>query len=99
MVTQMPPEPKNLLEEIMCDADLDYLGRTDFVPVSINLYKELAERKKIDSILEWNQTQISFIKKHQYFTKTAQKLREVNKKNQLENIQREIKREMEMNDE
>jgi len=99
LVTQMPPRPKNLLEEIMCDADLDYLGRTDFVPVSINLYKELAERNKIDSILEWNKMQLKFIKNHQYFTKTAQKLREVNKKNQLQNIQKEIKREMEQHDE
>jgi len=98
-VTQMPPQPTNLLEEIMCDADLDYLGRTDFVPVSINLYKELAERKKIDSLLEWNHMQIKFIEKHQYFTKTAQKLREVNKKKQLENIQQEIRREMEEGDE
>ena len=96
LATQMPPKPKNLLEEIMCDADLDYLGRTDFVPVSINLYKEYHERKKIDSILEWNQMQLKFIKVHQYFTKTAQKLREVNKKKQLENIQNEIKKEMEM---
>jgi len=97
--TQMPPRPKNLLEEIMCDADLDYLGRTDFVPVSINLYKELHERNKIDSILEWNQMQLDFIKKHHYFTKTAQKLREVNKKNQLEVIREEIKRELEQADE
>lgn len=98
-VTQMPPRPKNLLEEIMCDADLDYLGRTDFVPVSINLYKELHERNKIDSILEWNKMQLDFIKKHHYFTKTAQKLREVNKNKQLENIQEEIRKQMELNDE
>ena len=99
LVTQMPPNPKNLLEEIMCDSDLDYLGRTDFVPVSINLYKEYHERKKIDSILEWNQMQLKFIKGHQYFTKTAQKLREVNKNKQLQNIQNEIKKELEMDDE
>lgn len=99
LTTQMPPEPKNLLEEVMCDADLDYLGRADFVPVSINLYKELHERNKIDSILEWNKMQIQFIKKHQYFTKTAQKLREVNKNKQLENIQNEIRREMSEGDE
>ena len=97
-VTKMPPQPKNLIEQIICDADLDYLGRTDFVPVSINLYKELHDRKKIDSILEWNQMQLKFIKSHQYFTKTAQKLREVNKKKQLENIQSEIKKEMERDD-
>ncbi|NOQ27099.1 MAG: HD domain-containing protein [Bacteroidales bacterium] len=99
LVTQMPPEPKNLLEEIMCDADLDYLGRTDFVPVSINLYKEFHERNKIDSILEWNKMQFNFIKNHQYFTKTAQKLREVNKNMQLDNIQIEIQKEVEIEDE
>ncbi|MFP4025922.1 MAG: adenylate/guanylate cyclase domain-containing protein, partial [Thiohalospira sp.] len=99
LVTQMPPQPKNLLEEIMCDADLDYLGRIDFVPVSINLYKELHERNKIDSIQEWNKLQIEFIKRHQYFTETAQKLREVNKNKQLENIKNEIRREMEEGDE
>jgi hypothetical protein len=78
---------------------LDYLGRTDFVPVSINLYKELYERNKIDSLMEWNKMQIEFIKKHQYFTKTARQLREVNKNKQLENIQNEIRREMEKVDE
>ena len=26
MVTKLPPRPKNLLEQIICDADLDYLG-------------------------------------------------------------------------
>ena len=83
----------------MCDSDLDYLGRTDFVPVSISLYKELAERNKIDSILEWNKMQLKFIKNHHYFTKTAQNLREVNKKKQLENIQAEIKRELAQHDE
>ena len=53
-------------------------------------------KNKIDSILEWNKMQLEFIKKHQYFTKTAQKLREVNKNMQLQNIQNEIKKEMEL---
>jgi hypothetical protein len=25
MATKLPPKPENLLEEIMCDSDLDYL--------------------------------------------------------------------------
>lgn len=90
MATRMPPQPQNLLEEIMCDADLDYLGRTDFAPVSVNLYKEMHERGKIKNLEEWNDHQSNFIKGHHYFTKTAQKLREVKKKKQLENIQEEL---------
>ena len=81
--TKLPPNPKNKLEEIMCDADLDYLGRSDMIPVSNTLYLELQERDKIKSINDWNRMQIKFISGHQYFTETARNLREVNKQMQL----------------
>jgi hypothetical protein len=86
MSTKLPPQPKNLLEEIMCDADLDYLGRTDFIPVSNTLYKELHEHGKIGTLREWNEMQIKFIGQHSYFTKTARKLRNVNKQSQLDKL-------------
>lgn len=86
MSTQLPPRPKNLLEEIMCDADLDYLGRTDFIPVSNMLYRELHEHGKIGSLRDWNEMQVKFITKHSYFTKTACKLRNVNKQSQLDKL-------------
>jgi len=92
MATKLPPRPKNLLEAIICDSDLDYLGRTDFIPVSNMLYKELHEHGKIGSLHEWNTLQIKFIEKHQYFTNTARKLRNVNKKSQLENIKNWIEK-------
>ncbi|OFY37582.1 MAG: guanylate cyclase [Bacteroidetes bacterium GWF2_38_335] len=84
--TKHPPEPKNLLEEILCDADLDYLGRGDFIPVSQNLFRELFERNKVKTIEEWNRMQLKFIETHQYFTETARQLRNVNKANQLEKL-------------
>lgn len=81
--TRMPPSPTNLLEQIICDADLDYLGRPDFIPVSQKLFRELFERNKIKSVEEWNKMQIKFIEGHQYFTETARKLRSENKTEQL----------------
>jgi adenylate cyclase len=86
MTTKLPPLPKNKLEKIMCDADLDYLGRSDMIPVSNSLYRELKEMDKIGSLRDWNELQVKFISKHQYFTKTAQSLREVNKQKQIERI-------------
>jgi len=86
MNTKNPPEPKTLLEMIICDADLDYLGRTDFIPVSGNLYRELKEYGKIKSIDGWNRLQIKFIENHQYFTATARNMRDVNKNKQLEKL-------------
>ena len=87
MSTKLPPNPTNLLENIICDSDLDYLGRSDFIPVSNTLYEELKARDKMGSLNDWNKIQVKFISGHQYFTKTARSLREVNKQLQIERIQ------------
>jgi class 3 adenylate cyclase len=87
MVTKLPPKPSDLLEEIICDSDLDYLGRSDFIPVSNTLFEELKAQNKMKELNEWNKMQIKFISGHQYFTKTARSLREVNKQLQIERIQ------------
>ncbi|MCA1746418.1 MAG: HD domain-containing protein, partial [Bacteroidales bacterium] len=91
MATKMPPQPKDLLQEIICDADLDYLGRSDMIPVSNMLYKELKEQNKIGTLNDWNKLQVKFITGHQYFTRTARALREVNKQKQIERIRELIK--------
>jgi adenylate cyclase len=86
MATQLPPNPKDKMEEVICDSDLDYLGRTDFIPVSNTLFSELKDRQMVGSWQDWNEMQLGFIKKHQYFTKTARNLREVNKQQQIERL-------------
>jgi Adenylate cyclase, family 3 (some proteins contain HAMP domain) len=90
MSTKLPPKPTNLLENIICDSDLDYLGRSDFIPVSNTLYEELKAQNKMGSLNDWNKIQVKFISGHQYFTKTARRLREVNKQLQIERIQSTI---------
>jgi adenylate cyclase len=87
MSTKLPPQPTNLLEEIICDSDLDYLGRSDFIPVSNTLFEELKAQNKMKSLNDWNKIQVKFISGHQYFTKTARSLREVNKQLQIDRIQ------------
>jgi len=87
MSTKLPPKPQNLLEEIICDSDLDYLGRSDFIPVSNTLFEELKAQNKMGSLNDWNKIQVKFILGHQYFTNTARSLREVNKQLQIERIQ------------
>ena len=86
MATKLPPKPKNLLERIICDSDLDYFGRVILFRFPIPLYTELKEINKIGTLNEWNKLQLKFISGHQYFTKTAQSLREVNKQKQIERI-------------
>jgi len=84
--TKVPQNPHNLLEEIMCDADLDYLGRPDFIPISQNLFRELFERGKIDSIEQWNKMQYKFITQHHYFTETAKRSGEPGKQQVLKEL-------------
>lgn len=71
MATKIPQSPKTLLEQIICDADLDYLGRNDFEPISRNLYKEFIVFKIIPEDIIWDHIQIKFFESHHYFTGTS----------------------------
>lgn len=86
-VTAIPHKPKNQLEEIICDADLDYLGRDDFHEIADKLRRELKEHGKIQSDKQWDEIQIGFLKKHKYFTKTAIKTRRKKKKQNIKEVQ------------
>lgn len=76
MATKIPQTPHNLLEEIICDADLDYLGRDDFWTIGTKLFHELTEMGILQNEQEWNKLQLKFLENHQYFTRSARMIRE-----------------------
>lgn len=84
--TKVPQQPQNHLEQIICDADLDYLGRADFFEIGNNLYKEFMEQGVVRDFKEWNLLQIRFLESHRYFTKTSLKRREKVKLHYLQTI-------------
>lgn len=86
--TKIPQSPKNKLEEIICDADLDYLGRNDYESISTNLYNELNTSNPI-SASDWLQIQIDFIEQHQYFTETSIRMRNEKKAEILESLKKQ----------
>jgi predicted metal-dependent HD superfamily phosphohydrolase len=76
MATEIPQSPKNKLEEIIADADLEYLGTKDATEKAEHLFKEW---KYLDPSLtrdKWNEKQISFLKAHHYFTKFCKENKE-----------------------
>jgi hypothetical protein len=79
MATRIPQSPKNLLEQIIADADLDYLGRDDFWTIGNKLFEELQMYGIIHTEDEWNALQIRFLDQHHYFTKTAIETRKAQK--------------------
>src|ERR1035437_2729022 len=58
MATRIPQTPHNKLEQIICDADLDYLGREDFFTIGNKLYDELCMYGIINNEHEWNKLQV-----------------------------------------
>lgn len=75
MATKFPHEPKSHLDMIICDADLDYLGREGFEEMSEKLRSELISYNFITRETNWFSYQIDFFNKHKFFTKTAIKNR------------------------
>lgn len=69
--TRVPQEPRNHLEQIICDADLDYLGRDDFWTIGDKLFLELQVYGIIRNEREWDALQVRFLEGHHYFTPTA----------------------------
>ncbi len=70
--TRMPRKPKNLLEEIICDADLHHLGTNKFESIT-ELYKKEVEALQCCGIpeKEWNKNNIIFLEQHKFFTDYA----------------------------
>jgi hypothetical protein len=73
---------------IICDADLDYLGRNDFYKIADTLYAELNHFGLINTKQQWNMLQEVFLVAHHYFTNTAKENRAAKKQQHLEEIQR-----------
>ena len=89
--TRIPQSPKNQLERIICDSDLDYLGRNDFYEISNRLYKELKAASMVFNKTHWNKAQIKFLEAHKYHTAFAQKNRQPKKEMRIIEIKKLLK--------
>lgn len=88
MATRIPQTPKTHLEQIICDADLDYLGRDDFYTIGSTLLQELRAYNVINTEEEWNRIQVRFLSAHAYFTDTNIQRRTPKKNLYLEELTR-----------
>jgi uncharacterized protein len=68
MATKILQTPKNKLEEILADADLEYLGTTDVAIKAHLLFRELQSLTPSLNEATWNKMQITFLETHHYFT-------------------------------
>ena len=86
MATKIPQSPKNKLEAVICDADLDYLGRDDFYYIGSTLFQEFKTYKVVDNVEDWNRLQVNFLEKHSFFTSTNLKRRSSKKQQYIQEL-------------
>ncbi len=68
MATKILQTPTTKLEEIMADADLEYLGSNTVEEKAHLLFRELQSLTPSLNETTWNKMQISFLETHHYFT-------------------------------
>jgi predicted metal-dependent HD superfamily phosphohydrolase len=91
MSTEIPQHPETLDDKVLCDADLDYLGREDFFEIADNLRRELAVYWRTFSDEEWLLFEIEFLEKHRYFTGTSSGTREERKQENIRILKANLK--------
>ncbi len=86
-VTSLPQKANNPAERIICDADLDSLGREDFFVQSFNLQLEWKNFNiSCTSLSEWLLLELRFLEQHTYYTHSAMALRNEQKMQNLKEI-------------
>jgi len=92
MATQMPQNPQNYLEQIMCDADLMHLADEDYFKKADLLHKEIQHTKSCEiSEKEWLQMNQDFLNKHCFFTDYAKTNYESAVKENLKKVRQRLK--------
>lgn len=90
MATRLPQNPRSLLEECIADADLDVLGRDDFLNRNKCLREEMAYLGAVVSDEQWLRAQINFAQTHVYFSQVARDLRDYKKQKNIELLQKHL---------
>jgi len=91
MATRIPQTPYNKLEEVICDADLYYLGRDDFFATGDRLYEEWYLYGIVINESEWNSLRVRFLEQHRYFTGSAKKMHNAKKNEYIAIIKDQLK--------
>ncbi len=91
LCTRNQQKPRNELARLLVDADLDYLGRSDFMACSTALWQEQNKLGFVSTWNAWLQAQVEFLRQHHYFTATARALRDAGKQHNIQLLEEQCK--------
>lgn len=90
MATKLPQTPVDHTGELLCDADLYYLGTEKYEEYADKLFAELKKTGIIKTQTEWELRQVEFLSTHKYFTPTAVQEREAQKQQTLDRLKAKL---------
>jgi predicted metal-dependent HD superfamily phosphohydrolase len=89
--TDLTHKPQSHVEKILCDADLDHLGREDFFKLDQKL-RDGRHARGIDvsDDAKWFKGTLAILENHTYYTDSQKKLREEKKQKNLEQLLKKL---------
>jgi len=88
--TQNPIKANNILEKILCDADLEYLGRPDFIEIINAKFFDINLNNQNFEYLQWLNYNIEILNKYDFYTESAKNLMFISKEEQILKLNHEI---------
>ncbi len=91
--TKLPQNPKNNVEQVLCDADLQHLARKNFIERSewLKVEEEKVTGNLISEI-DWFNNSLNFISNHNFFTHYAKEKYSERKRENIVKLQKRIKK-------
>ena len=86
LATQYPTSPKDHLEEIICDADVDNFGRDDFFEKNDAVRRELG----VTDMRQWYENSLRLLEGHRFYTTAARTLRDAKKQENLAQLRQKL---------
>jgi len=66
--------PKDIVEEVMHDANYIYFGQDNYIEITMSLLRELEEHTISVNRTQWFKTRIHKLQNHKYYTQTAKNM-------------------------
>lgn len=90
--TKMPQKPTNIIEEVICDADLYHLASDQYFEKSEQLKTEMSKTKGLDlDDIGWLEMNVEFFSQHNFFTSYGQEVLQPKKRENLKKIKSKLK--------
>jgi predicted metal-dependent HD superfamily phosphohydrolase len=91
--TKVPQTPKNKIEEVLCDADLQHLAKKNFIERSewLKVEEEKVSGTQISEI-DWFNNSLNFVSNHKFFTQYAKGKYSERKRDNIVKLQKRLKK-------